>query len=51
MLLLLFSPTIVLARVVGLEIEIGWVLVGRVRMRYLLWVEGVGVVGVCVWWF
>jgi len=48
-LLLSFPPTIGLARIVGLGIEIGWVLVGRARMRCLLWSVGVGVVEICLY--
>ena len=50
-LLLSFPPTIGLSRVVGLGIEIGWVLVGQARMWCLLWSVRVGVVEVCTWWF
>ena len=49
MLLLSFPPTIGLATVVGLEIEIGCVLVGRARMWSWLWSEGVIVAEVIVW--
>ncbi len=48
MLLLSFPPTIGLAKVVGLGIETGWVLVGRARMWGLLWSGGVIVVEVIV---
>ena len=50
MLLLSFPPNIGLAWVVGLGIEIGWEVVGRVRMWCLLWSVGVGVVEVCILW-
>ena len=49
MLLFSFSPIIGLAKVVGLGIEIGMVVVGRARMWSLLWSKGVGVVEVIVW--
>ena len=50
MFLLSFPPTIGLARVVGLRIEIGWIVVGRVRMWCLLLSVMVCVVGVFVLW-
>ncbi len=49
MLLLKFAPTTGLAKVVGLGIEIGLVVVGRARMWSLLWSKGVGVVEAIVW--
>ena len=44
MLLLAFSPTIALARVMGLGIGIGWIVVGRDHLWCLLWSVGVGIV-------
>ena len=50
-LLLSFPPITGLARVLGLGIEIGRVVVGRVHMWGFLWSVGVGVVEVYIWWF
>ena len=46
-----FPPPIGLAKVMGLGIGTGWVLVGRARMWGLLWSGGVIVVEIIVWSF